>query len=141
MTTLAAILVILVALFPTDQSGVEDGTLVGKIHMCSAISCISLFAVYTLLLFPKTDPVKAGYKEGKDQFYKNRRNNVYRCLGGASTALAIAFTVSTFLPQAESGTTVFWLEAFSLTFIGVAWIVKADTMLNRIPITRLRLFH
>ncbi|MEU4568087.1 DUF998 domain-containing protein [Micromonospora sp. NPDC023956] len=123
LSTIAGVLAIAVALFPTapgDPTGAER--LVGVVHQVCAAVLFLLLAVFCLVLFTRADPtVRPDPVPG---------NGFYRACGFliiAAIGLAVA---STALPDDVRDTLrpVLWCEAVAVFAFGAAWLARSDAI-------------
>lgn len=92
------------------------------LHGLSALIFFAMLVVFCLVLF-----VRSGGKE--PQGLKKERNKIYRLCGGLMIATMVtAIVISTFAPNTENYDLVFWVEAVSIFFFGVAWVVKGNAI-------------
>ena len=126
--TVAGVLAITVALFPTTASGPAGVTshdrMVGMVHQVAASVLFVLLAAFCLVLFARPDRVGVPPSRSAVRFY--------RVCGGlilAAIALALA---STQLPADVSQTLkpLLWCEAVAVFAFGAAWVAKSDALLR-----------
>lgn len=107
-----------VALFPTTSSNY----LVHKMHFVFALLLFTVFIVFSMYLFRKTDPNGIRTKQ------KDKRNKVYLACGIIIIACiaGIALSMLAFETAASQYHLVFWFESVALIAFGFSWIVKAE---------------
>ncbi|MFU8871628.1 DUF998 domain-containing protein [Micromonospora sp. SL4-19] len=132
LSTVAGLLAIAVALFPT-ATGVPAGALsptdimIGRVHLISATALFLLLAVFCIFLFPMPD-----WATVPTTPRTRVRNRIYHACGGVilgAIALAVA---SNALPQSTQGTLkpLFWCEALAVFAFGTAWLVKSEALFS-----------
>ncbi|MEO3778102.1 DUF998 domain-containing protein [Micromonospora sp. B11E3] len=125
--TVAGVLAIVVALFPTTM-GAPAGTVsaadraTGMVHQAAAAALFLLLAVFCLFLF--TRPDRAGAPPGR------AANRFYRACGMlilVAVGLALA---STALPADVRHTVkpVLWCETVAVLAFGAAWVARSEAL-------------
>jgi len=115
-----------VAFFPTTPQG-ESLTLVGGLHLASAVSLFLTFAYMCWFLFTQTDPNKSPTPR------KLKRNTVYRVCAVLILLLLVATAVVMLTPLHTTLATcvpVFWLESATVVTFGVGWLTKGERILK-----------
>lgn len=107
-----------VALCPTTS----PNNLVHILHFVFALLLFTVFIIFSIYLFRKTDPEKPCTRE------KDMRNNVYLTCGIIMIACiaGIALSMLLFKAAAAQYKLVFWLESVALVAFGISWITKAE---------------
>lgn len=120
VAVIAGISAAIVAVFPmTPPPGVATlpwwADWINIVHKSAAIVLFSMFAVFSLWLFRKTDP----NEQPSDD--KKRRNAIYLMCGiGIIAGMAWA------LIAARAGNSIFWPESMALVFFATSWLVKGQ---------------
>lgn len=123
LSTLAGVLAIGVALFPTapgDPTRAER--IVGVAHQVCAAALFLLLAVFCLVLFTRADPtVRPDPVPG---------NRFYRTCGYLIVAAIVLAVASTALPDDLRDTLrpVLWCEAVAVFAFGAAWLARSDAI-------------
>ncbi|MEV0330012.1 DUF998 domain-containing protein [Micromonospora echinospora] len=123
LSTIAGVLAIAVALFPTatgDPTGTER--LVGVVHQVCAAALFLLLAVFCLVLFTRADPtVRPDPVPG---------NRFYRTCGYVIVAAIVLAVASNVLPDDVRDTLrpVLWCEAVAVLAFGAAWLARSDAI-------------
>ncbi|NES28736.1 DUF998 domain-containing protein [Micromonospora terminaliae] len=125
--TLAGLLAIAVALFPTTV-GAAPGTTspsdrwVGVVHQVAAAALFVLLAVFCLVLFTRPDRAGVAPSRSAVRFYR-------ACGGVILVAIAVALA-STQLPAEVRHTLkpVLWCETVAVFAFGAAWVAKSDAL-------------
>jgi hypothetical protein len=126
LSSVAGVLAILVALFPTTPLVLHPALhqkVIGDLHLTFAAGFLLLLAFFCGFLFTKSGPVMT------DQ--KKLRNKIYRGSGIAITAGVIAaglFDVLTSGSFRHSWHPVFWCESVAVVAFGVSWLIKGETL-------------
>ena len=112
-----------VALFPTTSSN----HIVHVMHFVFALLLFTVFIVFSIYLFRKTDPNATTTKQ------KDKRNKVYLTCGIIMIACiaGIALAMLVFEKAAIAYQLVFWFESIALVAFGFSWIVKAEFLFMR----------
>jgi hypothetical protein len=117
---LAAIFALGVAFFPTSDS------LIGTIHLISAVLFFLVLAYYSLFLFTKGAPIPS------DQ--KIKRNRLYRVCGFVILGAILLMFLYSGIPvihEALSGSRfIFFMETLALWAFGLSWITKGKILLK-----------
>lgn len=121
---LAAIFALGVAFCPCPN---PQFTIVGVIHLISALLFFLTLTYFSLFLFTKSKP--------KPTARKKQRNIVYRVCGFIMLGCVIAIVVYFFLPldvksKLEALHYVFWFETIALWAFGTSWLVKGEFLLK-----------
>lgn len=118
---LAAIFALGIAFCPTSN------TLIGTIHLISALLFFSTLIYFSLFLFTKgsSNPTKR----------KKHRNIVYRICGYVMVACIVSIVFYFVLPagiklRLEALHYVFWFETIALWAFGISWLVKGEFLLK-----------
>ncbi|SCG57923.1 DUF998 domain-containing protein [Micromonospora inositola] len=127
LSTVAGVLAIAVALFPTTvgaPAGTTSGTdrTVGVVHQVAAAALFLLLAVFCLFLF--TRPDRVGVPQGRSV------NRFYRACGLVILAAIALAPASTALPADVRHTLkpVLWCETVAVFAFGAAWVVKSAAL-------------
>ncbi|SCL36756.1 hypothetical protein GA0070616_5572 [Micromonospora nigra] len=124
LTSLAGVLAIMVALFPTSLDTVgalsRSDVLVGRVHGVAAAGLFALLAVISLFRFPMHGGGRV-------------RNGVYRVCGAVILVAIVVALASVLLPESvrDAAKPVFWAEAVAVLAFGVAWLVKGESLFHR----------
>jgi hypothetical protein len=103
----------------------------GMLHYASAVVLFSAFIFFALFLFPKSK------SQGKSlPREKRRRNNIYRCCGGAML-LCMVWAGSALVTKGP----VFLPESLALVFFATAWLVKGRAGHTAASVTRRALHY
>ena len=118
-----------VALFPTTpDTGVTPlATFIGYVHAFFAAFFFLTLAIFSLVLFRKTDETKA------PTWQKLQRNKVYLTCGITILLCLVLIAIIHFLPSGASiwrFYPVFWLETIADVAFGVSWLVKGEAILK-----------
>jgi uncharacterized membrane protein len=107
-----------VALFPTTSSN----HVVHIMHFVFALLLFTVFIVFSIYLFRKTDPNAVKTKQ------KDKRNKVYLACGIIMILCiaGIALGMLVFEKASEVYHLVFWFESIALIAFGFSWITKAE---------------
>ena len=107
-----------VALFPTTSSNHT----VHIMHFVFALLLFTVFIVFSVYLFRKTDPNAVPTTQ------KDKRNKVYLACGIVMIACiaGIALSMLVFEAAALKYHLVFWFESVALIAFGFSWMVKAE---------------
>jgi hypothetical protein len=107
-----------VALFPTTSSN----HFVHIMHFVFALLLFTVFIVFSIYLFRKTDPNAVKTKQ------KDKRNKVYLACGIIMILCiaGIALGMLVFEKASEAYHLVFWFESVALIAFGFSWVVKAE---------------
>jgi hypothetical protein len=107
-----------VALFPTTSTN----NVVHIMHFVFALLLFTVFIVFSIYLFRKTDPNTIRTKQ------KDKRNRVYLACGIIMIACiaGIAMGMLVFEKASEAYHLVFWFESIALIAFGFSWVVKAE---------------
>lgn len=129
LSTVAGVLAVAVALFPTAtdapvRAASTTHRWIAVVHQISAAALFALLAVFCLFLF--TQPDRAGVPP------RPSANRFYRACGGLillTIALALA---SNALPHDVRDTLkpLLWCEAVAVFAFGAAWLAKSDALLR-----------
>jgi hypothetical protein len=121
LSNFACLMAVGVALLPTASNGHNasgGAQKVAILHLVCACTLFVLLAVFSLVLFTRTDG------SGRMTPAKRRRNLVYRTCG-AFIVLAIALVlVAEIVQPPSSWHALFWLESVAVVAFGVSWLVK-----------------
>jgi len=123
ITNLAALFVIITALFPTTPENTK-ATYIGTIHLFSASLFFITLAVYSIFWFTKSS--------GEKTLRKTYRNKIYRTCG-VIMILSIAMIGLFFKLHNDAINSyhpTFWLETIGLCAFGTSWLVKGETILT-----------
>ncbi|MEU8260177.1 DUF998 domain-containing protein [Micromonospora sp. NPDC048999] len=127
--TVAGLLAITVALFPTTASGPagvtsHDDRMVGMVHQVAAAALFVLLAAFCLVLFTRPDRVGVPPSRSAVRFY--------RVCGGLILAAVALALVSTQLPADVQRTLrpLLWCEAVAVFAFGAGWVAKSDALLR-----------
>ncbi|MEU3454453.1 DUF998 domain-containing protein [Micromonospora sp. NPDC006766] len=127
--TVAGVLAIVVALFPTTASASagstsRDDRMVGMMHQVAASALFVLLAAFCLFLFTRPDRVGVPPSRPAVRFYRG-------CGGLILAAIALALA-STLLPAHVRDTLrpLLWCEAVAVFAFGAAWVAKSDALLR-----------
>ncbi|MDZ5444813.1 DUF998 domain-containing protein [Micromonospora sp. 4G57] len=127
LSTVAGVLAIAVALFPTTvgaPAGTTSGTdrTIGVVHQAAAAALFLLLAAFCLFLF--TRPDRAGLPPSRSA------NRVYRACGLLILAAITLALASTALPADVRHTVkpVLWCETVAVLAFGAAWVAKSDAL-------------
>ncbi|MCM0675533.1 hypothetical protein NCC78_12645 [Micromonospora phytophila] len=127
--TIAGVLAIAVALFPTatDAPAGSLSTIdvtIGRVHQVSAAALFVLLAVFCLWLFPMSG------RRARATRGTRVRNGVYRTCGIVILAAIALGVASNALPESVQDTLkpLFWCEAVAVFAFGVAWLVKGEAV-------------
>lgn len=127
LSTVAGVLVILVALLPTAPvDPTASQSLIGAVHLvCATLYYLSL-AYFSYFVFTKTDP------ERPPTARKLLRNKVYRTCGAVVVACLVGAGVTGMLLRDSLGPLhpVFWFETLAGLAFGAAWLIKGETLLR-----------
>ncbi len=85
-----------------------------KVHYLLAATLFLSFIVYSLFLFPRTDP-----KKGLPTPSKKRRNLIYRTCGLGMVACMVWAVIA-----GSIGVRIFWPESLALWAFAFSWLVK-----------------
>jgi hypothetical protein len=122
----ASVTAIAAALFPTNPKDALTGSWTGRIHFTSAVILFLTLAVFSLVLFRKTDPNKPMTTK------KKQRNRVY-VVCGVLILVSIAGAGISFLFRSSAFfvlyTPVFWFESLAVVSFGVSWLTKGEAIL------------
>jgi hypothetical protein len=126
----AGIAAIGLALFPTAPEGSGTGwvRVVGVVHLVFAAVFFIALAIFSLLLFTRTD--------GDMTPRKLVRNVVYRVCGWVIVAcLVLAVVIDLVVGDAVKAEyrPLFWLETVAVLAFGVSWLVKGEALLGDRP--------
>jgi hypothetical protein len=130
LSTLAGVLAITVAVFPTTPDRrivaiTSTDTAIGRVHMISAAALFLLLAFFCLFLFTRTDrpPAQVTAK-------KRTRNRIYYACGGIILACVVLALASNLLsaPAQDTVKPLFWCETIAVLAFGAAWLVKGETI-------------
>lgn len=118
VANLGCIFALGVALFPTTSSNHT----VHIMHFVFALLLFTVFIVFSIYLFRKTDPNAVRTKQ------KDKRNRVYLICGIIMIICiaGIALSMLAFEPAAITYKLVFWFESIALIAFGISWVVKAE---------------
>jgi preprotein translocase subunit SecG len=107
-----------VALFPTTSSN----HFVHIMHFVFALLLFTVFIVFSMYLFRKTDPnvVKTRQKDKRNKVYLACGIVMILCIAG------IALGMLVFEKASEAYHLVFWFESVALIAFGFSWVVKAE---------------
>lgn len=110
-----------VALFP-DTTGIKW---VSYVHLSCALLLFTVFIVFSIVLFRKTDPSK------KPTHSKEMRNRVYLTCGIIMIMAVVGLFISMLWlqPYTDQYNLVFWLESLALVSFGFSWITKSEYLL------------
>lgn len=114
-----------VALFPTPPSGVSltgAQRAIGIVHGLCAGGLFTVFAIFSLFLFTRTDP------QHTPTARKGQRNAVYRTCGILIAASIVSIPLSGSVVS-DALHPVFWLETVAVLAFAVSWLVKGEIVL------------
>jgi len=113
-----------VAWFPATEMGQAD--LTGIIHNISAALLFTIFAIFALFQFPKTNPDKDPTPE------KLKRNTIYKISGVIIIVciVVIAFYVWFIRQRYPIPQFIYWAETVALVAFGTTWLVKGEALLG-----------
>lgn len=118
---IAGVAAALVALFPTTPPpGVQPvwwEDWIAKTHFAAAVTLFSMFAVFSLWLFRKTDPAGPVTKE------RVWRNRLF-LLCGVGILASMAWAVIAW----RSSRSIFWPESAALIFFAWSWLAKGRAL-------------
>jgi hypothetical protein len=127
LTNIAGLAAIMVALFPTNNQGIECFVIhlplddVRKtIHYVSAAVFFILLGIMSLVQFPKTSSTGLTAKA------KRNRNMVYRVCG--IIVLLCVVLIFIFSKTKTWATSTFWLEWVALLAFGTSWLTKGQAL-------------
>jgi Na+/H+ antiporter NhaD/arsenite permease-like protein len=111
----------LVALFPTTP---PDGVRppwwepwIAVLHASAAVTLFSMFAVFSLWLFRKTEP--AGDRTTDEETEKRLRNHIFLACG-----IGIVVSMAWALVAGRADRSIFWPESAALWFFAWSWLTK-----------------
>ena len=129
LSTVAGLLAIAVALFPTATNapvGAASAThrWIAVVHQISAAALFALLAVFCLFLFTRPDRVGVPPRPAANRFYRT-------CGGLILLAIALALA-SNALPHDVRDTLkpLLWCETVAVFAFGAAWLAKSDALLR-----------
>ncbi|PWU51847.1 DUF998 domain-containing protein [Micromonospora globispora] len=129
LSTLAGLLAITVALFPTATDAPVSAASathqwIAVVHQISAAALFALLAVFCLFLFTRPDRVGVPPRPSVNRFYRT-------CGGLILLAIALALA-SNALPHDVRDTLkpLLWCEAAAVFAFGAAWLAKSDALLR-----------
>lgn len=129
--TLASVLVIGTALFPTTPVDPTPLTAaLGKVHIACAVGYFSTLAYFSIALFTKSAPNRPLTPR------KRQRNSVYRACGWVMLAAITSSAIYFLLPEGLTAPIdaaidpVFCLESLAIFAFGVSWFVKGEGILE-----------
>ena len=115
----------LVALFPiAPPVGAPPpwwGPEIGKVHVAAAVTLFSMFAVFSLWLFRKTEPDGARSADEKEE--KRWRNRIFVLYG-----IGIVVSMAWALVAGTAGRSIFWPESAALGFFAWSWLTKGRAL-------------
>jgi hypothetical protein len=129
LSSIAGVLAILVALFPTTPEELNPPThqvVIGDFHLVFAGGFLLLLAYFCLFLFTRSDVSPQDMTR-----QKKLRNKIYRGSGIAIIAgvvIAALFELLTSKAFRDDWHPVFWGEAVAVIAFGIAWLVKGETL-------------
>ncbi len=129
LSSIAGVLAILVALFPTTPEELnppKHQVVIGAFHLAFAASFLLLLAYFCLFLFTRSDVSPAEMTSRKKQ-----RNKIYRGCGIAivvGVVVAALFELLTSNAFRDAWHPVFWGEAVAVVAFGIAWLIKGETL-------------
>ncbi|PZG02691.1 DUF998 domain-containing protein [Micromonospora deserti] len=128
LSTVAGVLAVAVALFPTATDApagtlTADDVIIGRVHQIAAAALFVLLAVFCLFRFPASEP--SGAARGR-----RVRNGIYYACGGLILSAITLAVASNALPEATRDTLkpLFWCEAVAVLAFGAAWLVKGEEL-------------
>jgi len=133
IATLAAVLCLGVAIFPTAWSGEVDCPhfvtySLETLHMVCAVGLFLILAYFCLFIFVKTKPGKNPSERMKA--LKEKRNMIYKSCGIVMVTtmilMGICYLVDTFDVFDISIAYIFWGETVCLIAFGFSWITKGN---------------
>lgn len=124
VTTIAGVMALLVALFPTPPPG-EPADWINIVHAVSASVFALSLAWVALVLFPRP------YAGQPDSSRSRSTIVLYRFCGTVIVAsVALGAIVVLLLPKGFApATTILWLESAATVAFGVSWLVKGEHVL------------
>lgn len=129
LSSVAGVLAILVALFPTTPEELNPPThqvVIGAFHLAFAGSFLLLLAYFCLFLFTRSD-----VSPPEMTSRKKLRNRIYR---GCGVAIVVGVVVAALFEWLTSNAfrdawhPVFWGEAVAVVAFGAAWLIKGETL-------------
>ncbi|WDZ85097.1 hypothetical protein [Micromonospora cathayae] len=123
ISTIAGVLAIAVALFPTapaDPSRTER--IVGVVHQVSAGALFLLLAVFCLVLFTRADPTVRPDPKPGNRFYRSCGLLILAAIGLAVASIALPDDVR------DTVRPVFWCETVAVFAFGAAWLARSDAI-------------
>lgn len=118
---IAGVAAALVALFPiTPPSGARPPwwePWVGILHVAAAVTLFSMFAVFSLWLFRKTEP--DGARTPDEEKAKRQRNHIFLLCG-----IGIVVSMVWALVAGNADQSIFWPESAALCFFAWSWLTK-----------------
>jgi hypothetical protein len=117
LSTIAGVLAVLVALFPTAPGNpTSTAVAIGWVHAVAAVSLFAILAYFCIFLFTRSNSAKA--------------NRVYYLCGGVILAGMVLALASNLLPDAvrHAVRPRFWCEAVAVFAFGFAWLVKGEAL-------------
>jgi hypothetical protein len=123
LSNVASAMAIGVALFPTSSDGVKahgGDAVVAVVHLVFAGILFALLAVFSLVLFTKTDDAQSMTPA------KRKRNRVYITCGSVIVLALALVVVAEIAKPPRSWHTLFWLESVAVVAFGVSWLVKGE---------------
>jgi hypothetical protein len=121
LSNVAGVMAVGVALFPTasDAASASGGAqVVAVLHLVFACTLFVLLAVFSLVLFTKTDDPQNMTPA------KRRRNLVYRTCGVIIAVALVLVVVAEGVQPPGSWHSLFWLESVAVIAFGASWLVK-----------------
>jgi hypothetical protein len=122
VSNIAAAAAIGVALFPTAEHSAKAGTTewwVSTVHLSCACVLFVTLAIFSLVLFKKTNP------HGTMTPEKRRRNRVYEVCGSVIVAVMGLVIVTNIVHVPDSWNALLYLEAIGVVAFGISWLVKS----------------
>jgi len=121
----AGVAAAVVALFPTTPpTGVRLpwwAHWIGVLHAAAAVTLFSMFAVFSLWLFRKTEP--NGARSAGDENEKQLRNRIFLACG-----IGIVVSMAWALVAGNTGRSIFWPESAALGFFAWSWLTKGRAL-------------
>lgn len=127
LSTVAGILVILVALLPTAPvEPTAQQSFIGAVHLVCATLYYLTLAYFSFFLFTRTAPGRLPTER------KLLRNKVYRICGVVVVGCLVGAGVTGMLLRDSLGRLhpVFWFETLAGLAFGAAWLIKGETLLR-----------
>jgi hypothetical protein len=121
----AGVAAALVALFPiTRPPGARPPwwePWIGIVHVAAAVTLFSMFAVFSLWLFRKTEP--DGARTADEEKEKRLRNRIFLVCG-----IGIVASMGWALVAGNADQSIFWPESAALVFFAWSWLTKGRAL-------------